>query len=158
MDPGAFLKTMSVNSWFFYRKRCSANKLRNSDTYFVPEIILWFFMDHLHICEGSINAEWYIQALERHVLPFRQHAFQDNTKMVSMCSVCLPATQTCYSLAEFDDLFKKSIPEESPNSWVFICFKDYTSLPKHSQNSVKRRGDTTRFWKASCKTWQKSIG
>lgn len=33
-------------------------------------------MGNLHICEGSINVEWYIQVLEQHILPSRQRLFQ----------------------------------------------------------------------------------
>lgn len=28
---------------------------------------------NLHIYEGTINTQWYLQGLEQHVLPFRQH-------------------------------------------------------------------------------------
>ena len=45
-------------------------------------------MGNLHICEGTINAERYIQVLEQHMLPSKQHLFhgrpclfqQDNAK------------------------------------------------------------------------------
>ncbi|KAL7868504.1 hypothetical protein SRHO_G00098880, partial [Serrasalmus rhombeus] len=33
-------------------------------------------VDNLHICEGTINAERYIQVLEQHLLPSKQRLFQ----------------------------------------------------------------------------------
>ncbi|KAL6458326.1 hypothetical protein MHYP_G00335560 [Metynnis hypsauchen] len=50
-------------------------------------------MGNLHICEGTINAERYIQVLKQHMLPSKQRLFQghpclfqqDNAKPHSAC-------------------------------------------------------------------------
>lgn len=63
---------------------------------------------------------------DTYMLQFRQHAFQDNTKILSMCSVCLPATQTC--LAEFDDLFKKNLYQRSPQTLEYLFALKSTPL------------------------------
>ncbi len=34
-------------------------------------------MGSLHVLEGTMNAERYIKVLEQHMLPFRQHLFQE---------------------------------------------------------------------------------
>lgn len=64
---------------------------------------------------------------DTYMLQFHQHAFQDNTKILSMCSVCLPATQTCYSLAELDDLFK-NLYQRSPQTLEYLFALKSTPL------------------------------
>nr|ACO13342.1 Transposable element Tcb1 transposase [Esox lucius] len=51
-------------------------------------VMVWGYISHLQICEGTINVEQYIQVLEQHMQPSKQLMFQgrsfqfqqDNTK------------------------------------------------------------------------------
>ena len=66
-----------------------------------PSVMVWGcvsshgIMGNLHICEGTISAERYVQVLEQHMLPSKQRLFQrrpclfiqDNAKPHSACVI-----------------------------------------------------------------------
>uniref|UniRef100_A0AAR2KV54 Tc1-like transposase DDE domain-containing protein n=1 Tax=Pygocentrus nattereri TaxID=42514 RepID=A0AAR2KV54_PYGNA len=72
---------------------CYQHKVQKPASLMVWGCVSAHDMGNLHICEGTINAERYIQVLEQHMLPSKQRLFQgrpclfqqDNAKPHSAC-------------------------------------------------------------------------
>ncbi len=120
-------------------------------------------MSSLHVLEGTVNAERYIKVLEQHMLPSRWCVFQqDNAKphtaAITTAWLCSRRVRVLNWPACSPDLspieniwhtIKRKRRQRGPQTlqqletYIRQDIKIITSMPRHLQTVLKRRGDAT---------------
>ena len=104
-------------------------------------------MGNLHICEGTINAEKYIQILEKHMMPSKRRLFhgrpclfqEDNAKPHSAhVTTAQRRPRTVEQLKLYIKQEWERIPPENLQKLV-------SSVPKCLLNVIKRKSNVTKW-------------
>uniref|UniRef100_A0AAY5L4N0 Tc1-like transposase DDE domain-containing protein n=1 Tax=Esox lucius TaxID=8010 RepID=A0AAY5L4N0_ESOLU len=66
---------------------CFQHTVKKPASMMVWGCISTYGMGDFHICEGTINAEEYIQVLEQHMVPSRIHIFQERSRLFQQDNV-----------------------------------------------------------------------
>ncbi len=158
---------------------CYQRSVQNPALLMVWGCISAYGMGSLHVLEGTINAERYIEILEQHMLPSRRRLFQgrpcvfqqDNAKphTAAITTAWLHSRRVCVlhwpvcspDISPIENIWliiKLKICQRRPQTlqqleiyirqeWDQIptpkLQKLITSMPRHLQTVLKRRGDAT---------------